>query len=379
MSGRKRPATHGAHTPVADLSPTTQAGVTGMRLNDPALSNSSRRGLSVGRAQLHRGAPPKKTWARLSSVNGNGSGVAMAPVTAGGDRSRGASGSGTDCDSSSSTASGCVPLQPSKSRQRQNLDVHMPQQQRRRDSDESQDGAPNVDIRGTQSASFGGNTERNQRSMRVQRESAGIQSRRPFVYEDTAETASSAQPAKPPSPSRQLMSCTDNSSRMVEKENDQPSQANEVTAVKSTSVCSSDKVQQETTNSKRPVGLVRNSLHSQAHIFPSSNNVQKQLPEENFQSTQVDVSGCQSSDYQNFSYEDDGGYEDGNDELSEESGNTVVADYGPSPPGQNATRDEWNRYYWELCYGPADASNSQTVMRASGVGDGMKSAPAKSW
>ena len=363
MSGRKRPATtHGARTSVAaDLSPTTQAGVAGMRLNDPALSNGSSRGLGVSRAQLRRGAPPpKKTWARLSSANGNGGGVAVAKVTAGCNRSHGAGGFGTGCDPS--VESGCVSWQPSKSRQRQNL------------------GQSAVDIRETQSATSGGSTERDQGSMMAQRESAGPQSRRRFIYEDTAETASSAEQAIRPSSSRSQTSNTDSNSRSVEKENDQPSQANEVYAVKSTSedsncatvrpTCSSAKAQQETKKPNRPVGLVRNSLHSQAHLFPPSAQTQVAV---------VDMSGLDSTDNQNFSYEDDGGYEDGNDELSEESGNTVVAEYGPSPPGQNATRDEWNRYYWELCYGPANSRDSQTVMRAFGVGDEMKSAPAKSW
>lgn len=61
------------------------------------------------------------------------------------------------------------------------------------------------------------------------------------------------------------------------------------------------------------------------------------------------------------------------DDTSECSGGTVVANDFPAPP-ENATEEEMNRYYWEVCYGEQAAS-----MMQQSAAKGLRSAPAKSW
>ena len=68
--------------------------------------------------------------------------------------------------------------------------------------------------------------------------------------------------------------------------------------------------------------------------------------------------------------------EEDDDICSECSGETVIAnDFPPAP--QNATQEEMNLYYWEVCYGDEAGEMMERAKRRGG--DGVKSAPAKSW
>lgn len=62
------------------------------------------------------------------------------------------------------------------------------------------------------------------------------------------------------------------------------------------------------------------------------------------------------------------------DDISECSGDTVIANDFPDPP-LNATQEEMTRYYWEICYGDHAESMMEERRRMSG----LRSAPAKSW
>lgn len=61
------------------------------------------------------------------------------------------------------------------------------------------------------------------------------------------------------------------------------------------------------------------------------------------------------------------------DDTSECSGETVVANDFPDPP-VDATEEEMNRYYWEVCYG----DQAKSLMMQN-TGKWLRSAPAKSW
>jgi hypothetical protein len=68
--------------------------------------------------------------------------------------------------------------------------------------------------------------------------------------------------------------------------------------------------------------------------------------------------------------------EDDDDACSECSGGTVVANDFPEPP-QDATEEEMNRYYWEVCYG--EQAKSMMEERQQSAAKGLRSAPSKSW
>jgi uncharacterized phage infection (PIP) family protein YhgE len=67
---------------------------------------------------------------------------------------------------------------------------------------------------------------------------------------------------------------------------------------------------------------------------------------------------------------------DDEDSSSESSGGTVVANGFPEPP-QNATEEEMNLYYWEVCYG--EQAQSMIEEKQQSAAEGLRSAPPKSW
>lgn len=68
--------------------------------------------------------------------------------------------------------------------------------------------------------------------------------------------------------------------------------------------------------------------------------------------------------------------EDIDDDGTECSGDTVVHNDFPSPP-KNATEEEMNLYYWEVCYGERAQEMKSSLEKQKR--EGLRSAPAKSW
>ena len=68
--------------------------------------------------------------------------------------------------------------------------------------------------------------------------------------------------------------------------------------------------------------------------------------------------------------------EDIEDDGTECSGGTAVHNDFPSPPN-NATYEEMNQYYWEVCYGERAQEMMDSLEKQKR--EGLRSAPAKSW